>query len=171
MNLPTLITPEQRRAKDIRAKLMGGIPANGINLAERKILHDKIASLSEKVISMRVDNRNLLHAIEEKDAIIRAHEQTINNLTDGGNTSTDRQSAKDIIMKSLEDFPHVSYGQVMGATRSLTVVEARHTCIFALHRARPDLSLPQIGRIFGGRDHTSIMHAIRKMEKLHEPKA
>lgn len=168
MNIQAPITQGQRRAKEIRDKLMGG--GGSINLAERKLLHDKIAGLSERVMSLRVDNRDLLHAIEEKDAIIRAHEQTINSLTDNGDASAGRRPAKEIIMASLEDFPRITYGQIMGATRAIPVVEARHTCIYALHCARPDLSLPQIGKIFG-RDHTSIMHAIRKMEKLHEPQA
>lgn len=41
------------------------------------------------------------------------------------------------------------------------LVQARFDAIKAVADARPDLSLPQIGRIFN-RDHTSILHALKK---------
>lgn len=41
----------------------------------------------------------------------------------------------------------------------------RHFAMLLLHKARRDLSTPQIGRVFGGRDHTSVMHALKKAEE------
>ncbi|MGJ7039164.1 chromosomal replication initiation ATPase DnaA [Shinella sp. BE166] len=161
---------QKASANEIHKRLMGGKIA-GINIVERKQLHDEIARLSQKVLEMRVDNRNLLHAVNEKDLIIRAHEKTIRSLTDTSDGTVERRPAVEIIMAALEDFPRITYAEIMGVSRSVAVVEARHTCIYAVKMARPDLSLPQIGRIFGGRDHTSIIHAVRKMEKLHECKA
>jgi chromosomal replication initiation ATPase DnaA len=32
----------------------------------------------------------------------------------------------------------------------------------AAYQQRPDLSLPQLGKMFGGRDHTTILYAVRK---------
>jgi len=40
-------------------------------------------------------------------------------------------------------------------------VLARHEAMWEIRRQRPGLSLPQIGRLFGGRDHTTILHGIR----------
>lgn len=50
-----------------------------------------------------------------------------------------------------------TYELVMSAGRSRPVVVARRACIVAVHRARPDLSYPALGRVFD-RDHTTVMH-------------
>lgn len=146
-----------------REALMGG-GRNFVNALERKKLHDEISRLSAQVVALRAETRSLQERLDEKDSIIRVHEQTINGLTAGNDVSGSRRPAKDIITDVLRDFPGITYAQVMGPGRSMPIVEARHTCILAVHRARPDLSFPQLGAIFGGRDHTTILFAVRKME-------
>ncbi|MGV6875899.1 helix-turn-helix domain-containing protein [Pseudochelatococcus sp. B33] len=42
---------------------------------------------------------------------------------------------------------------------------ARHIAMWRMHRETP-LTMPQIGRILGGRDHTTILHGIRKIDRL-----
>ena len=163
MNIQTPITEGQRQAKALREKLMGG-GRNFVNAAERKSLQDEITRLSAQVIALRAETRSLQERLDEKDSIIRAHEQSINGLTASNDASFSRRPAKDIITDVLRDFPGITYAQVMGPGRSIPIVEARHTCILAVHRARPDLSFPQLGAIFGGRDHTTILFAVRKME-------
>lgn len=163
MNIQTPITEGQRQAKALREKLMGG-GRSFVNAAERKRLQDEIARLSAQVVALRAETRSLQERLDEKDSIIRAHEQTINGLTAGNDVFGSRRPTKDIINDVLRDFPGITYAQVMGPGRSMPIVEARHTCILAVHRARPDLSFPQLGAIFGGRDHTTILFAVRKME-------
>ncbi|MBX3751922.1 MAG: hypothetical protein KF897_17725, partial [Opitutaceae bacterium] len=48
-----------------------------------------------------------------------------------------------------------------GASRTRHVVEARFEAIRLVRAARPDLSLPAIGRLFN-RDHTTILHALKR---------
>lgn len=163
MNIQTPITEGQRQAKALREKLMGG-GRNFVNAAERKRLQDEITRLSAQVIAIKAEKREMQERLDEKDSIIRAHEQAINGLTAGNDVSGSRRPTKEIITDVLRDFPGITYAQVMGPGRSVPVVEARHTCILAVHRARPDLSFPQLGAIFGGRDHTTILFAVRKME-------
>lgn len=147
-----------------REALMGG-GRNVVNALERKKLHEEISRLLARIAALKAEKRAMRERLDEKDSIIRAHELTINGLTAGGGASGVRRQAKDIINDVLHDFPGISYAQVVGPGRSLQIVEARHTCILAVHRARPDLSFPQLGAIFGGRDHTTILFAVRKMEK------
>lgn len=56
----------------------------------------------------------------------------------------------------------ISIEAIVGKRRDLSVVRARHAAMAAVYLNRPDMSLPQIGRIFG-RDHTSCLHAIKKL--------
>lgn len=147
-----------------RQALMGG-RQQPINIAERKSLGDEIDRLNKAVLALRAENRELKKQLDEKNDLISSHEQAINRLTNSDDEVTGRRPVKEIIISVLEEFPEVSYAQVIGASRSIPIVEARHTCVYAVHRARSDLSLPQIGKLFGGRDHTSILHCIRKMAR------
>ena len=55
--------------------------------------------------------------------------------------------------------------EVLGASRRKDLVSARQTAIY-LARELTDLSLPLLGRFFGGRDHTTILHAHRRITEL-----
>jgi hypothetical protein len=46
--------------------------------------------------------------------------------------------------------------------RGKDVVNARHDTIVDINTRRPELSLPEIGRIMGGMDHSSVLYALRK---------
>src|SRR5260370_20644206 len=52
-----------------------------------------------------------------------------------------------------------------GTSRSRVLVTARQIAMY-LCRELTDLSLPKIGQQFGGRDHTTVMHAERKIRSL-----
>lgn len=58
---------------------------------------------------------------------------------------------------------NVTVADIKGAGRSKRVVAARFEAIAEARRLRPDLSLTQLGRLFGKRDHTTIRHALIKM--------
>lgn len=57
----------------------------------------------------------------------------------------------------------ISRAELVGATRTATPVRARQAAIF-LTRELTDLSLPQIGRLYGGRDHSTILNSVRRVE-------
>ena len=62
----------------------------------------------------------------------------------------------------------ISRAEVTGDKRSRAIVQARHLAMY-LARELTDISLPQIGERFGGRDHTTVLHAVDKVGKLmHE---
>lgn len=56
---------------------------------------------------------------------------------------------------------------ILGKSRRQDLVLARQTAMFIL-RMRYGLSYPELGRIFGGRDHATVMHGIKKIQKLRD---
>lgn len=59
----------------------------------------------------------------------------------------------------------IPINEVMSHRRTAEVVRARHVAMY-LARKLTTRSLPEIGRRFGGKDHTVIIHACRKIERL-----
>jgi len=59
----------------------------------------------------------------------------------------------------------VTVQDLLSQSRSHTLVTARQVAMY-LCRELTDLSLPKIGQEFGGRDHTTVMHAYRKIKDL-----
>ena len=53
--------------------------------------------------------------------------------------------------------------QMTGGSRRRPLVEARQIAMYVT-RNMTDLSFPEIGRVYGNRDHTTVMHAVRKIE-------
>jgi chromosomal replication initiator protein len=70
----------------------------------------------------------------------------------------------DQIMSSTSEYFGVSLEDLKGHSRSRVLVNARQVAMY-LCRELTDLSLPRIGQAFGGRDHTTVMHADRKIRQ------
>ncbi|MGI8879134.1 MAG: chromosomal replication initiator protein DnaA [Jatrophihabitans sp.] len=67
-----------------------------------------------------------------------------------------------IIMAVTAEYFSVSLDDLTGSSRSRVLTTARQIAMY-LCRELTDLSLPKIGQTFGGRDHTTVMHAERKI--------
>jgi chromosomal replication initiator protein len=70
----------------------------------------------------------------------------------------------DQIMDATSEYYGVSMDDLRGHSRSRVLVNARQVAMY-LCRELTDLSLPRIGQAFGGRDHTTVMHADRKIRQ------
>jgi chromosomal replication initiator protein len=69
------------------------------------------------------------------------------------------------IMAHTASYFGLSVEDLCGTSRSRVLVTARQIAMY-LCRELTDLSLPKIGAQFGGRDHTTVMHADRKIRSL-----
>ncbi|WP_084955337.1 chromosomal replication initiator protein DnaA [Thermoactinospora rubra] len=69
------------------------------------------------------------------------------------------------IMAKTAEYFGIGIDDLCGSSRSRALVNARQIAMY-LARELTDLSLPKIGQQFGGRDHTTVMHAERKIRSL-----
>ena len=57
----------------------------------------------------------------------------------------------------------ISRAELVGSSRAAAPLRARQVAIL-LTREPTDLSLPQIGRLYGGRDHSTVLNSLRRIE-------
>jgi chromosomal replication initiator protein len=150
-------------------------------------LETRIAILRKKAIGERLQARDdVLEYIASKISTnIRELEGALIRVT--AFASLNRQqvdlSLAEIVLKDLipaDDTPEITAATIMaqtaayfsltmedlcGQSRSRVLVNARQIAMY-LCRELTDLSLPKIGQQFGGRDHTTVIHADRKIRQL-----
>ncbi len=79
----------------------------------------------------------------------------------------DRKVTIDEIMRKVAEHYCLRLGEMTSARRARAVARPRQVAMY-LSKSLTTKSLPEIGRRFGGRDHTTVMHAVRKIEQLIE---
>jgi chromosomal replication initiator protein len=78
------------------------------------------------------------------------------------NRSPHATSVEEIQEQVAEAFG-IGRAELVGTSRAATPLRARQVAIF-LTREMTDLSLPQIGRLYGGRDHSTVLNSLRRVE-------
>ena len=76
-----------------------------------------------------------------------------------------RQISIENIQKTVADFYKIKVADMYSKKRTRNLARPRQMAMF-LAKELTDLSLPEIGQAFGGRDHTTVLHACRKIEEL-----
>jgi len=76
--------------------------------------------------------------------------------------SAQATSVEEIQQRVAEGYG-ISRAELVGSSRAATPLRARQVAIF-LTRELTDLSLPQIGRLYGGRDHSTVHSSLRRVE-------
>jgi chromosomal replication initiator protein len=77
----------------------------------------------------------------------------------------DRQVTLENIQKTVADFYRVRVNDMLSKRRSRSIARPRQVAM-ALAKELTNHSLPEIGDAFGGRDHTTVLHACRKVQEL-----
>ncbi len=79
--------------------------------------------------------------------------------------ANDRRVTIDEIQKKVSEHFNVRVSDMHSARRARAVARPRQVAMY-LSKQLTARSLPEIGRKFGGRDHTTVMHAVKKVEEL-----
>jgi chromosomal replication initiator protein len=79
--------------------------------------------------------------------------------------ASDRKVTIEEIQRKVAEHYNVRLTDMVGPKRLRTIARPRQVAMYLAKQLTPR-SLPEIGRRFGGRDHTTIMHGVRKIEEL-----
>jgi chromosomal replication initiator protein len=136
---PTLQVP-----KEVLLFIAGAVTSNGRDLEgaiNRLVAHAQLAGQPMTLAAAEAAVRDLIRAREPKR--VRIEE----------------------IQKRVASHYHVSRDDLLSSRRTAAVVMPRQIAMY-LAKSLTLRSLPEIGRRFGGRDHTTVLHAVRKIDKL-----
>ena len=79
--------------------------------------------------------------------------------------ANDRRVTIDEIQKKVAEYYNVRLSDMHSPRRARAIARPRQVAMY-LCKTLTQRSLPEIGRKFGGRDHTTVMHAVKKIEEL-----
>jgi len=79
----------------------------------------------------------------------------------------DKQVSLDNIKRTVAEYYKIKVADLMSKRRSRSIARPRQMAM-ALAKELTNYSLPEIGDAFGGRDHTTVLHACRKIKELRE---
>ncbi len=79
--------------------------------------------------------------------------------------ASERKVTIDEILRKVADHYNLRMSDLLSARRARAVARPRQVAMY-LAKMLTSKSLPDIGRRFGGRDHTTVIHAVRKIEEL-----
>lgn len=82
----------------------------------------------------------------------------------------DKQVGVDNIQRTVAEYYKIKLADLLSKRRSRSVARPRQVAM-ALAKELTNHSLPEIGDAFGGRDHTTVLHACRKVQSLKEESA
>jgi chromosomal replication initiator protein len=71
----------------------------------------------------------------------------------------------DEIQRKVAEYYHLKLSDLLSARRAREVARPRQVAMYLAKKLTPR-SLPEIGRRFGGRDHTTVMHAVKRIDEL-----
>lgn len=166
----------------LRSRLSGGLVADiGPTTAElrlrilqskcamikRSLPQDVLEFLAQKITSNVRELEGALNRLIAQAELVGCSvtvESAQNILQDLLRVNDRRLSVEDIQKKVVEHYK-LRMSDMLSQRRSRIVARPRQVAMY-LAKALTEHSLPEIGRKFGGRDHTTIIHGVRKIEEL-----
>jgi len=81
--------------------------------------------------------------------------------------ASDRKVSIEEIQRTVAEHFRTRMSDMIGPKRHRTIARPRQMAMY-LAKTLTSRSLPEIGRRFGGRDHTTVMHAVKRVEELRQ---
>jgi chromosomal replication initiator protein len=107
-------------------------------------------------------NRVVAHAqLVGRDITLESTQEVLHDLL----RANDRRITIEEIQKKVAEHFNIRVADMHSARRARQVARPRQVAMY-LAKQLTSRSLPEIGRKFGGRDHTTVMHAVKKIEEL-----
>lgn len=171
----------------LRSRLSWGLVADiqpstyelrlGVLKAKRDMLDVQIPDAVLEFLALKVTsnirelegalNRIAAHADVTKEIVTL---ETTQNVLQDLLRSHDRRITIDEIQRRVSEHYNLKLTDMHSTRRSRNVARPRQVAMY-LSKQLTARSLPEIGRKFGGRDHTTVMHAVRKIEELMDDDA
>ncbi|HOA25912.1 MAG TPA: chromosomal replication initiator protein DnaA, partial [Arachnia sp.] len=101
-----------------------------------------------------------LASLNQQEMTVALAEEVLNDLMPQDAAPVDAQT----IMDSSARYFGITHDDLTGSSRVANIASARQIAMY-LCRELTDLSLPKIGAKFGGRDHSTVLHAVRKISE------
>lgn len=166
----------------LRSRLSWGLVADiqpssyelrlGILRAKREMLGCDIPESVLEFLALKVTsnirelegalNRIAAHADVTREPVTL---ETTQNVLQDLLRSHDRKITIDEIQRRVSEHYNLKLSDMHSPRRSRNVARPRQVAMY-MAKQLTSRSLPEIGRKFGGRDHTTVMHAVRKIEEL-----
>lgn len=131
--------------------------------------HIKLNRRQMLVVAQRCSRfRHIEGLLCKISALARAHNRAVseNDIEEILNPSKERPATDyQDIMEQVAQKMNVTVPEILGTQRQNQLVLARQLAMY-ICRTRLGLSYPELGRIFGGKDHSTVIHSIRKIEQL-----
>jgi len=109
-------------------------------------------------------NRVVAHSqLVGRDITLETAQEVLHDLL----RANDRRVTIEEIQKQVASHFNIRISDMHSARRARSVARPRQVAMY-LAKQLTSRSLPEIGRKFGGRDHTTVMHAVKKVEELRE---
>ena len=146
-----------------------------ISILKNKLFRDGV-SINENIIEYVAKNikTNVRELEGAMNRIIAAHslnkrpitvEEAALSIQDLISEEQNRQIMIEDVLRTISGHFNVTKQDILSSRRHKTIVYPRQIGMY-LAKVLTTRSLPEIGRKFRGRDHTTVLHAVRKIEKL-----
>lgn len=123
--------------------------------------------IAEKVLDTRSLEGNLLHIMTEFEASNISVDKLADKITLGEGSTDINYFHPDEVINNLCNYYKIKPTQIKSGKRDASIVRARHMAMYLL-RNELKLSYVEIGNLLGGRDHTTIMHGVGKIESMKD---